>query len=300
MRRFFYGMFAMLALPCSAAEPSGYQEWLQFKQEFAEEAGGPTGMYAIQDMIELSAGESAHLPANQGNNLRWTKTAPSVPLVTVTFSDQRAMVGAPHITARDLFGLPDKTLSLGNGLAVKATLLREKTLKVWLYDAGLPERRKFKGLEYFPYDPKGRITAPFHRNDKPVAVTYLDSREQAGTMYEVGVIDAVIDGKPQQLKTFSYHNDWKDIDALLLLLRDRTSGKTTYGGGRVVDISIPKGAPPPTVTFDLNMAYSFLCAHSNLYNCPLMLTNRLDADLTYGEKYPPKIGDAPRPAGAGR
>lgn len=290
MRRLGYGMLVLLALPCLAAEPAGYQEWLQFKQEFAEQAGGPTGMYAIQDMMELSAGESAHLPADQTGNLRWSKTAPSVPLVTVTFSDQRAMVGGPGIQPRDLFGLPDKTLAIGNGLSVKATLLRDKTLKVWLYDAKLPKQRKFQALDYFPYDPKGHITAPFRRNDKPVAVSYLDSREQAGTMYEVGVIDAVVDGKPLTLKTFSYRNDWKDIDALLLLLRDRTSGKTTYGGGRVVEIAIPKGSPPTTVTFDLNMAYSFLCAHSDFYNCPLMLTNRLDADLSYGEKYPPKIG----------
>lgn len=291
-------MLVVVALPCFAAEPNGYQEWVQFKQDFAQEAGGPTGMYAIQDMMELSAGETAHLPANKTNNLRWSKTAPSAALVTVTFSDKRALASGPGIQPSDLLQLQGKTLSLANGLAVKATMLRNQTLKLWLYDAKLPKQRKFQALEYFPYDPKGRITAPFRRNEKPVAVSYLDSRDQAGTMYEVGVIDAVIDGKPQRLKTFSYHKDWQDIDALLLLLRDRTSGKTTYGGGRVVDIAIPKGAPPATVTFDLNMAYSFLCAHSQFYNCPLVLTNRLDADLTYGEKYPPKIGDAPRPAGA--
>jgi uncharacterized protein (DUF1684 family) len=207
----------------------------------------------------------------------------------VEFADKRALASGPGMQPKDLLQLKGEALPLGNGLAVKGTLLREKTLKLWLYDAKLPAQRKFKALEYFPYDPKGRITAAFHRNEKPVAVSYLDSRDQAGTMYEVGVIDAVIDGKQQPLKTFSYRNDWQDIDALLLLLRDRTSGKTTYGGGRVVDISIPKGAPPATVTFDFNMAYSFLCAHSDFYNCPLVLTNRVDADLTFGEKYPPKM-----------
>lgn len=289
MRRWFYGAFLLLALPCLAAEPAGDQEWVQFKQEFAQEVGGPTGMYAIQDMMELSAGEIAHLPANQTTHLRWTKKPPSATRVAVEYIDKRALASGPGMQPTDLLTLKGKSLSLGNGLAVKATLLREKTLKLWLYDARLPEQRKFKALDYFPYDAKGRITAPFRRNEKPVAVSYLDSREQAGTMYEVGVLDAVIDGKTQPLKTFSYRNDWKDIDALLLLLRDRTSGKTTYGGGRVVDIAIPKGAPPATLTFDLNMAYSFLCAHSEFYNCPLVLTNRVDADLTYGEKYPPKM-----------
>jgi uncharacterized protein (DUF1684 family) len=289
MRRFCYGMLAALALPCQAAEPAGYQEWLQFKQAFAEEVGGPTGMYAIQDMMELNADETAHLPANKVGSLRWSKTPPSAATATVKYMDKRALASGPGIQSTDLLQLQGKALPLGNGLAVKATLRREKTLKLWLYDAKLPEQRKFTALEYFPYDPKGRITAPFRRNEKPVAVSYLDSRQQAGTMYEVGSIEAQIDGKKHTLKTVSYRNDWKEIDTLLLLLRDRTSGKTTYGGGRVVDISIPKGAPPATITFDLNMAYSFLCAHSEFYNCPLVLTNRVDADLTFGEKYPPKM-----------
>jgi len=290
MRRVGYAVLIFFALPGFAVEPAGYQEWLQFKQELAELAGGPTGMYAIQDMMELNAGEMAYLPANKTSNLRWSKTPLSAPLIAVEYLDQHALASGPGRQPSDLLALKGKTLPLGNGLAVKGTLLRDKTLKLWLYDAKLPAQRKFVSLDYFPYDPKGRITAAFRRNEKPVAVSYLDSREQAGTMYEVGVLDAVIDGKQQPLKTFSYRNDWNDIDALLLLLRDRTSGKTTYGGGRVVEISIPKGAPPATMTFDLNMAYSFLCAHSDSYNCPLVLANRIDADLTYGEKYPPKLG----------
>ena len=288
MRRLCYGLLVLLALPCLAAEPAGYQEWLQFKKDLAELAGGPTGMYAIQDMMELSAGETAHLPANKTKSLRWSKTPPSATLVAVEYVEKRALASGPGMQPTDLLQPKGKTLPLGNGLAVKATLLREQKLKLWLYDARLPAQRKFKELDYFPYDAKGRITAPFRRNEQPVAVSYLDSRDEAGTMYEVGVIDAVLDGKQLPLKTFSYRNDWKDIDFLLLLLRDRTSGKTTYGGGRVVEIAIPKGAPPATVTFDLNMAYSFLCAHSDFYNCPLVLTNRVDADLTFGEKYPPK------------
>jgi hypothetical protein len=289
MGRLLYGILALAALPCLAADTAGYQEWLQFKQALAAEAGGPTGMYAIQDMQELKAGETAYLPANKTSNLRWSKTTPPAALVAVKYIEKQAPASGSGIQPTDLLQLQGKALPLGNGLAVKATLLRDQTLKLWLYDAKLPAQRKFKELDYFPYDPRGRITGPFRRNERPVAVSYLDSREQAGTMYEVGIITAQIDGKQQELKTFSYRNDWQEIDALLLLLRDRTSGKTTYGGGRVVEISIPKGAPPATLTFDLNMAYSFLCAHSEFYNCPLVLAKRLDADLTFGEKYPPKM-----------
>lgn len=289
LRQFLYAMLALVGLPCHAADTAGYEEWLQFKQALDAQAGGPTGMYAIRDMTELSPGETAHLPANKGGPLRWSKTSPAEAIVTVNYLDKRAMATGAGIQSTDLLQLQGRTLALGNGLAAKATLLREKTVKLWLYDAKLPAQRKFKALDYFPYDPRGRISGPFRRHEKPVAVSYLDSRQQAGTMYEVGTLEARIEDKQYDLKTFSYRNDWDGIEVLLLLLRDRTSGKTTYGGGRVVEVSIPKGAPPATVTFDLNMAYSFLCAHSEFYNCPLVLTNRVDAELTFGEKYPPKM-----------
>jgi uncharacterized protein (DUF1684 family) len=289
MRGLSFGLLVLLSIACHADNTAGYQEWLKFKQAMEAEAGGPTGMYAIQDMIELSAGESAHLAANKKGNLRWSKAPPSESLATVKYADRRAMVSGPGIQSSDLLQLQGKALPLGNGLAAKATLLREKTLKLSLYDAKLPAQKKFKQLDFFPYDPRGHITGLFRRNEQPVAVSYLDSRQQAGTMYEVGVIEAPFEGKRYHLKALSYRNNWNEIDVLLLLLRDGTSGKTTYGGGRVVEISIPKGAPPATVTFDLNLAYSFLCAHSEFYNCPLVLTNRVDVDLPFGEKFPPKM-----------
>jgi uncharacterized protein (DUF1684 family) len=100
-----------------------------------------------------------------------------------------------------------------------------------------------------------------------------------------------IEGRKYALRTFSYRSRWDEIDVLLLLFRDRTSGRSTYRGGRVVDIHVPKGQAPTTVTFDLNQAYSFLCAHSSFFNCPLVLVNRIDAALELGEKYAPPRGE---------
>jgi uncharacterized protein len=290
MRQLACGVLLLLAISGHAADTAGYQQWLEFKQAFAEEVGGPTGIYAIQHMIELDAGETAYLPAGKADDLRWLKVQPGAAIASVNFSDKRALLSGPGIERRDLLQSKDNAFALANGLTVRTTLLREKILKVWLYNAQLPARKNFKGLEFFPYDPRGRITGAFQRKQQPVAVSYIDSREQAGTMYEVGRLEVEIEGRKYDLKTFSYRKDWSEIDALLLLLRDRTSGKTTYGGGRVVDIRIPRGNPPPTITFDLNTAYSFLCAHSEYFNCPLVLTNRVDAELPFGEKHSPTSG----------
>jgi uncharacterized protein (DUF1684 family) len=131
------------------------------------------------------------------------------------------------------------------------------------------------------------VQGVFHRFETPAAVSYLDSRDEQGTMYVMGTLQVQIDGKIYDLKTYSYQKSWDEIDALLILLKDRTSGKTTYAGGRVSEAHFQKGSVPNSLAIDLNRAYSFLCAHSNLYNCPLVLTHYIDAELNFGEKYPP-------------
>jgi hypothetical protein len=287
MRKVICCALLIVCLPAQADNSKYYQDWLEFKKEFAAEAAGPTGIYAAQHMLELNPGESAYLPSGAVDTLRWTKTAPPTPIAQVQFRDRQALIRGPGIKEHDLLQPAGESLALPNGLTVQGTLLRGKTLKLWLYNAKLPAQKGFEALDYFPYDASGVITGVFRRNEQPVATSYLDSREQAGTMYVVGTLQARIGGKTYDLKTYSYHNKWNEIDALLLLLRDRTSGKTTYGGGRVVDIHIDKGSPPQEITFDLNTAYSFLCAHSDYFNGPLVLTNNLDVELKFGEKYPP-------------
>ena len=286
--RHLWWLSVLLGFSCLAAETTPYQDWLEFQKEFADEAAGPAGMYAIQDMLEIDPGETAYLlPDKTAGEARWSKSANPAALASVEYRDKRATLSGQGIQTTDLLKLKEPFHALPNGLNVRASILRDRLLKVWLYNPKLVQQRKFKSLSFFPYDPQGVIKATFQRNDAPVAVNYLDSREAAGTMFVVGTLRMQLAGKPYDLKAYSHKKNWDEINALLLLLRDRTSGKTTYGGGRVVDIHIPAGAPPQAVTVNLNTAYSFLCAHSEYYNCPLVLTNNIDAELRYGEKYPP-------------
>jgi uncharacterized protein len=287
MRRLLYCAL-LCCLPCAAAELSPYEEWRAFREEFREFAAGPTGIYSAQDMCELNPGESAHLASSEDPGmLRWQKSTTAATLVTVGYRSGELVVSGPGIAQANLLQLKDRQLTLPNGLIVKASVFHGQTWKIWLYDPALPAKRGFKGLTYFPYDSRGVVTGEFHPHAAPSPMTYLDSRGDHGTMYWVGTLDVQIAGKPHALRALSYDSVWSEIDTLLVLLKDRTSGKTTYGGGRVIDIHIPLGAPPRTVRLNLNTAYSFLCAHSEFYNCPLALATRVDAELNYGEKYPP-------------
>jgi len=285
LRSFVMTIGLSMLLPCHAAPPGPLADWLKFKREFVGYTSGPTGIYAIQDMRLLQPGDSTELSSQKTSvNARWVTSQDARSPVTVQYSRGQALISGAALKRSDLLKQKDGQLRLANGLIVAAT--QHKTgLKVWLYNPELPRLKGFKGLAYFPFDSRGVVQGTFQLKLKPIGINYLDSRNESGLMYWVGDVRTKIGGKQYALRAFNYSADWNDLDHILLLFRDRTSGKTTYGGGRVIEIHFKKGSPPKNVTLNLNMLYSFLCAHSNFFNCPLNLTTFVDTELSFGEKY---------------
>ncbi|MDQ3048969.1 MAG: DUF1684 domain-containing protein, partial [Bacteroidota bacterium] len=57
----------------------------------------------------------------------------------------------------------------------------------------------------------------------------------------------------------------------------------SYGGGRYMDLRIPKGK---TITLDFNQAYNPYCAYSTGYSCPIPpKENFLDLKVEAGVSY---------------
>ncbi|HSX61014.1 MAG TPA: DUF1684 domain-containing protein [Tahibacter sp.] len=271
-----------------AAELTRFQQWLSFTQGAAFNASGPAGMYAAQDMQEIRDGETLYLnPVVLPDGWKWSRTGSDQPVASVAYRNGKAMLSGRGIETLDLLERPDRQLTLPGQLTVRVSLLGAETLKVWLHNPERVMQRGFRGLDFFSYDPKGVVTARFTREEEPAAVDYLDSREHAGVMYVVGSVALPIAGRTHVVKAYSRKNRWEEIDYVLLMFKDRTSGKSTYGGGRVIEVALAKGSPLKRLAIDLNLAYSFSCAHSPFYNCPLALVDRIDATLHYGEKYPP-------------
>ena len=70
-------------------------------------------------------------------------------------------------------------------------------------------------------------------------------------------------------------------DGYFLPFRDSTSGKTTYGAGRYIDL---EPNPDGSVTIDFNMAYNPYCAYNDSYSCPLPpVENWLQIPIEAGE-----------------
>lgn len=73
-------------------------------------------------------------------------------------------------------------------------------------------------------------------------------------------------------------------NSLFLPFTDETTGITTYGGGRYIDLDI-KDIKKNKITIDFNKAYNPYCAYSDGYRCPVPPEeNDLPTSISAGEK----------------
>lgn len=77
-------------------------------------------------------------------------------------------------------------------------------------------------------------------------------------------------------------------DYLFLPFRDETNSKETYGGGKYMDLRIPKN---DVIILDFNQSYHPFCAYNAYdYNCPIVpeenkLPIRIEAGVMYEDVY---------------
>jgi hypothetical protein len=146
-------------------------------------------------------------------------------------------------------------------------------------DPDAPARTSFRGLSYFPLDPRFRVTAQFIPFDKPREVAIATVIGTTETMSAPGRLEFVVQGKKLSLTPFAESG----ADApLFIVFSDETAGVSTYGAGRFLE------APPPQdgkVTLDFNRAYNPPCAFSRFATCPLPpAENRLSVAIEAGER----------------
>jgi hypothetical protein len=142
------------------------------------------------------------------------------------------------------------------------------------YNAAL--LKTFKGLGYFPIQTKWRVKAKL---EKPVQDFIMISNilGQTTAQKSAGTLHFTIDGK-------NYTLDATDEGAsLFIAFADLTTGKTTYGSGRFIDVDKPDAEGYTFI--DFNKAYNPPCAFTAFATCPLPpKQNRLPLAILAGEK----------------
>lgn len=145
------------------------------------------------------------------------------------------------------------------------------------------EKRNFKGLKYYPFDPgyvfSGQIERfILHINNPKYYATVLTNKGTNKRYIRYGKFRFRLDGSEDVLEIY------KSIlsDSLFIPFKDKTNGKETYEGGRYIDAEI---LPGYKMVLDFNMAYHPSCAYNDKFICVLPpRENMLEMEIHAGEK----------------
>ena len=147
------------------------------------------------------------------------------------------------------------------------------------------DRRKFKGLNYFPIDLKYRLTARFVRNESPVFFKMKTTTTRLPDYLKYGEVHFMLEGQAHKLEVYqspeiSQRPGYSDY--LFIPFTDLTNGETTYDVGRYLEFRIPDSED---VIVDFNQAYNPYCSYSPHYSCPIPPeANHLSMPIPAGEK----------------
>lgn len=147
------------------------------------------------------------------------------------------------------------------------------------------DRKYFDGLDFFDFDSSYVVNAHLNRtpDSKFFNMRTTTSRVSQERIY--GVLSFEMNGRPFQLNVYQGKEALEtkgNEDYLFLPFLDNTNGDMTYGGGRYIDLRIPKG---DSLTIDFNKAFNPLCAYNDKYSCPIVpRDNYLDTEVKAGVK----------------
>jgi uncharacterized protein (DUF1684 family) len=228
----------------------------------------------------------------EGDNRVGADPASEVPLPPGS-APRRVAIISLHAGKAEVHPEPGVPLIL-NGKPASTTILREDDdvlainhLKFYLIRRGdragirlkdndSAARKDFKGLAWYPVDPTWRIQAKFNAWTTPHSIVFHNTIGQQEIEPSPGTVTFRKDGREFHLEPTI------DDGELFFVIRDQTSGKTTYGASRFL---YTEPAKDGMVWLDFNKAENPPCAFTAYATCPLPPPqNRLALAITAGEK----------------
>ena len=143
-------------------------------------------------------------------------------------------------------------------------------------------KKGFRGLEYFPVDPKYQFRLNLHQYENPQKTPIALSNGEQVEALRVGFLEFELDGRVQRLQVYKKKPEDREV---FLPFRDGTSGKETYEAGRYVDIELDPA--DNGCILDFNLSYSPLCIFDQTrFVCPIPPAENLMVDIRIeaGEK----------------
>lgn len=147
------------------------------------------------------------------------------------------------------------------------------------------DRKQFVGLDFFKYDSTFVVKANLKRTPDTDWFDMKTTTNRVSPERIYGILTFELKRNTYALHVYQGKDVMKQEgleDYLFLPFLDDTNGEESYGGGRYIDLRIPKG---DTVEIDFNKAYNPYCAYNDKYSCPIVpRVNYLALDVRAGVK----------------
>lgn len=142
----------------------------------------------------------------------------------------------------------------------------------------------FKGLPYYEVNKNYLVEATFNPSGNHTIFAMPHTLNRAYEYLEVGTLSFTLNGKNLQLMSYLRKGEMADSVELFIPFTDLTGGKSTYGGGRYLDVKAKLSAKK--VWIDFNLAYNPYCAYNVDFSCPIPpKQNHLPVAIEAGEQY---------------
>lgn len=139
-------------------------------------------------------------------------------------------------------------------------------------------KNKFSHLDYFQIDERWKFELKLQKYDEVLDVQMETSAGGIQDYKRIGYLEFTQPDSGEEVKINVYQGQGGHY---FVPFRDKTSGETSYGAGRYLDVK----ADGDTFVLDFNLGYNPFCAYSYNYTCPLPpFENWLQIEVTAGEK----------------
>jgi uncharacterized protein len=193
------------------------------------------------------------------------------------------------ITSFSAFAQTDSLQALSDIAVFQKTLNEEyKNRK----ESPLDEKdfAEFKGHDFFPVSLKYRVVAKLTVTEGSAFFPMKTTTTRLSTERIYGYVSFTIAGKEFRLPVYQSKDLMQTAeyaDYLFFPFTDETNGYQTYGGGRYIDLRIPKEGNE--LIIDFNKAYNPYCAYNGRFSCPLVpKENQMNIEIPAGVKYKDK------------
>lgn len=151
------------------------------------------------------------------------------------------------------------------------------------------ERTQFNGHDFFNYDPRYIVEASLELTPNAPPFEMATSSGKTQTFRVYGILTFTLEAQQHSLEVYEsmrLQNLPEYKNYLFLPFKDHTTGSSTYGTGRFMDLEKPIGS---SISLNFNLCYNPYCAYTDGYSCPITpKINTLDISILAGIKGPEK------------